>query len=210
MKARLRLLQLEGDLVVAVDHHLVEIVVPDLARVLAELVLPDLAGQHVESALHVIGRERLAVVPLDALVELEGELGPGPVPRPALGQVGHDRLKAVVTFGRIEHHKVVVEPHERQVDRDRRSPRGARRSADCRDGRRAASRPASAPRRAQRRCRARRQARRQRPRSVRPCALPGDARRSPRAKHLGWRDTITGEPKINEGRRGDIPPDERT
>ena len=41
-----------------------------LARILAELVL-GLALQNVERAFHVLRRERLAVVPFDALMQLE-------------------------------------------------------------------------------------------------------------------------------------------
>ena len=113
----LRPVENEGDLVVAVDRHVLEVVPPDGARVLAEVVLV-LAGQLVPGALHVLGRERLAVVPLDALAQLEGQLGLARVPGPALGEVGHDGLGRVQRLLLIEHHQVVEDAHERLHRRD--------------------------------------------------------------------------------------------
>ena len=104
---------------VAVRRHFLEVVVPDLARVAAELLRAVLAEQRMPGALHVLGRERLAVVPLHALAQFERELGLAVVPRPARSQVGHDRLQAVQRLVLVEQHKVVEHGHERLNDRDR-------------------------------------------------------------------------------------------
>ena len=61
-------LQMEGDLVVAVRGHPLEVPVPGLARIDAEL-FARLAGQQVKGARDVCGGERLAVVPSDAFAQ---------------------------------------------------------------------------------------------------------------------------------------------
>jgi hypothetical protein len=71
------------------------------------------ASQRIPRALDVLGRERLAVVPLHTLVQLEGELGFALVPLPALGQIGHDGVEAVEGLLLVEKHQVVEHGHER-------------------------------------------------------------------------------------------------
>ena len=71
-------------------------------------------------ALHVLGGEWPAVVPIDARAQLERELGVGGVPGPAFGEIGYHRIQAVSRFFRIEAHEVVEHGHERHVGRDRR------------------------------------------------------------------------------------------
>jgi hypothetical protein len=87
-------------------------------RVPVELLLPVLAGQRMPRALHVLGRERLAVMPLDALPQFEGQFGVACVPGPALPQLGHDALEAVEWLGLIEQHEIVEHRHERLRDGD--------------------------------------------------------------------------------------------
>jgi len=89
-KGRLRLLQMKGDLVIAVRRDLFQVPVPGFAGIDAQL-FTRLAADQVPSALNVLGRERLAVVPLDALLR-----GPLLVPRPASREIGHDRSEAVL------------------------------------------------------------------------------------------------------------------
>ncbi len=67
---RLRRLQVEDGLVLAVGGHALDVGVPALAEVDLE-VLRRVALQEIQGALHVGGRERLAVVPLDALAQRE-------------------------------------------------------------------------------------------------------------------------------------------
>src|SRR5580692_10205563 len=74
-KGRLRPFQTEGDLVVAVGRYFCEVAVPRLARIDPQLVVR-FAEQQVPGAFDVRGGERLAVVPLDALAQREGQLGP--------------------------------------------------------------------------------------------------------------------------------------
>ena len=92
---RLRPLQVERGLVVAVGRDVDDLVVPGLARVLAEF-LRRLAHQHVEGALDVGGGERLAVVPFHALPQLEGQRLLVGAPGPALRELRHDRIQAVL------------------------------------------------------------------------------------------------------------------
>ena len=106
-QARLRLAQLERRLVIAVDADVLQLGVPDLARVALEILRLALADQHPPGALHVLGGERLAVMPLHALVQLEGQLGVGWVPRPAIGQIRDHGLQALMRLGRIEHDQIV-------------------------------------------------------------------------------------------------------
>src|SRR5580700_8308555 len=70
-KGRLRPLETEGDLVIAVRGDLFEVPVPGLTRIDAEL-LTRLAGEQVPGAFDILGRERPAVVPLDPLAKREG------------------------------------------------------------------------------------------------------------------------------------------
>jgi hypothetical protein len=104
--------EVDRHLVVAVGRDAVDVAVPGLARVGAQLVLA-LAGQEVEGADHVLGRERLAVMPLHALLELEGQGLAVGAPRPRLGELGHDRLRAVLCLRLIVDDQVVEHPHHR-------------------------------------------------------------------------------------------------
>ncbi len=103
---------MECGLVVAVDADTIEIAVPGLARILAQFLLPLAEQKSVPGALHVPGREGLAVVPFHARMQFEGELRLVGVPRPAVGQVGHDRGEAVLRYMLIVEDQVVVDRHE--------------------------------------------------------------------------------------------------
>ena len=124
---------------VAVDRHLLQVLPPDRARVLAEIV-GVLAGQLVPGALHVLGGERLAVVPFDARVQLEGELGLGRIPRPAVGQIRHDGFGRIERLGLVEDDEIVEDAHEglHRVDGRFLMDRGARRLVAMVDAQRAA------------------------------------------------------------------------
>ena len=126
---RLRPLQFEGRFVIAVDGHVVDLVVPGLSRVLPELLLR-LAHQHVEGAFDVGRGERLAVMPFDALAQLEGQLLVVGAPGPALGEIRHDRIDAVLRHVLLEHDEIVENRHEGNVDRIGRAlvDRGAARA----------------------------------------------------------------------------------
>ena len=113
-QARLRLAQFERGLVVAIDRDVLELRVPDLARVAAEIVNVALADQHPPGALHVPGSEWLAVVPLHALPQFESQFGIGRIPGPAFSQIRDDRLEALVDLGGIENHQVVEHRRKRR------------------------------------------------------------------------------------------------
>ena len=70
---RLRSLEMNRDLMVALGLGAVDVAVPRGARVAAQLRL-GLAGQQIEGADDVLGGEGLAVMPLHALLQLEGEV----------------------------------------------------------------------------------------------------------------------------------------
>ena len=114
----LRRLEMERRHGVAVGGDLLDIGPPRRARIAPELALA--AQQQVEGAGDVLGAERLAVVPAHALAHGEGQPGVAVLPLPLRGQVGHDRLEAVLRRVLIEHHEVVVERHERHGDGHRR------------------------------------------------------------------------------------------
>ena len=59
-----------------------------------------------------LARERLAVMPFDALAQLEGQLGLAVVPGPALRQVGHDGLGRVERLVLVVDDEVVEDAHE--------------------------------------------------------------------------------------------------
>src|SRR5262249_36976604 len=82
-KSGLRPLHHKGGLVVAVGGDLLEIAVPGLAGIDAKL-LGRFALQEVPGAFDVASGEQLAVVPPDALAQLESQPGAVFVPRPAL------------------------------------------------------------------------------------------------------------------------------
>src|SRR5256885_902484 len=68
----LRPLQVKRDLVIAADGHTVEVAVPGLPRINPQFLGASAADQ-VPGAFDVIGGERLAVMPLDALPQFEGQ-----------------------------------------------------------------------------------------------------------------------------------------
>src|SRR5262249_11762957 len=94
-KSRLRPPQMKGDLIVAVSGDLFEVAVPGLTRIETKFV-SRLAGQQVPGAFDVLGGERLAVVPGDALAQWKSQLGSILVPRPAGGEIRHHRLQRVL------------------------------------------------------------------------------------------------------------------
>ncbi len=115
----LRPAEVERHLVVAVGRHLLQVVPPDLARVLAKAVRA-LVLQLVQGADDVLGRERLAVVPRHVVAQLEGELGLGLVPGPAGGELGLDGVHGIELLVLVVEHEVVVDGHERHRRRDGR------------------------------------------------------------------------------------------
>ena len=126
---RLRPLQVERRFEIAVCRDVADLVVPGLSRVLAEFLLR-LAHQHVEGAFDVGRGERLAVMPFDALLQLEGELLVVAAPGPAFRQIGNDQLHAVLRNVLLEDDEIVENRHERNVDRVGRAfmDRGAARA----------------------------------------------------------------------------------
>ena len=116
----LRRLEMERGLGVAVGGDLLDVGPPGRTRIAPELGLALAAQQQVEGAGDVLGAERLAVVPLHALAQGEHQLPVVVLPLPLGGEVGHDRLEAVLRRVLVEHHEVVVERHERHGDGHRR------------------------------------------------------------------------------------------
>jgi len=131
---RLRAFQAERDLVIALDDNLVEVGVPGPARIDPQLVA-SLAGQQIPSAFDILGGERLAVVPFDALAQRKRQLSPFLVPRPAGGEVGNHRLHAGLRHILSVHDEVIEHPHHRPQRRDRRflEDRHARRAVKMRE-----------------------------------------------------------------------------
>ena len=115
---RLRAPQLERDLVIAGDGDLLQVLVPVPTGILAELVLP-LFRDGVPGTLNVGAGERLAIVPLDAFAQLEGEPRAIGAPGPAFGKLGDDRVHAVPGLVLLVHDQVVVDGHERHDRRNR-------------------------------------------------------------------------------------------
>jgi hypothetical protein len=66
---------MKRNFVIALRRNLFDIAVPSLARVYAQFVVAA-AHQQIPGALDVLGGEPFAVVPFDALVQREGQLGP--------------------------------------------------------------------------------------------------------------------------------------
>ena len=89
---RLRLLEVEGRLVVAVGRDLLEIAVPGRARILAQLALAlpfSMSQVHLTSA-EVKGLPSCHMTPWRSL---KVSWLPSSLQRPALGKVGHDRVR---------------------------------------------------------------------------------------------------------------------
>ena len=110
---------MEGDNIIAVGGDLLEVPVPGLTRIEPKL-LARLAEQHVPGALHVLGGERSAVMPLNTLAQPECESGSILTPRPATGEVRHDRFQTVLRLVLIVHHEIVKDAHHRHDCRVRR------------------------------------------------------------------------------------------
>src|SRR6202011_4062435 len=89
-KGRLRPLQTEGDLVVALDGHLVEVLVPGLARIEAKFLVR-FAEQSIPGALYIVDGKWLSVMPFDTVMEAEAQLGLRSVPRPPARKLRHAR-----------------------------------------------------------------------------------------------------------------------
>ena len=88
--------------------------VPVLARVDAQLAgRVGRLAQHVERELHVLGRERLAVVPLHALAQEEDQVAVVVLPRPLLGELADHGVHALLLLERIEDHEVAEARHRR-------------------------------------------------------------------------------------------------
>ena len=133
-QCRLRPLQVEGDLVITIGRHPVEVEIPSLARIDAELFAAD-AHQQIPGAFDVGGGKGLAVVPFDALAQREGQLLAVLAPGPARRQIGDDRVRAVLRHMLIEHDEVVEHAHHRPQCRTGRflEQRHARRIVEKRD-----------------------------------------------------------------------------
>ena len=112
-QAGLRLAQFERRFMIAVDGDVLQLGVPDLARIAVKVPgLSALPDQHPPRALHVLCRERLAVVPFDALPKLEGQFRVGGIPGPVLGEIRNHGVDAFVNLGRIEHDEIVEDRRE--------------------------------------------------------------------------------------------------
>src|SRR6266478_9149939 len=103
---------MKGDFVVAIDGDLGQVAVPALARIDPQL-LAGPAGQRVPGAFDVLRRKRLAVVPLDTRAQTKSERSLVLVPRPALGEIGPDRLEGILRNMLIEEDEVVENGHHR-------------------------------------------------------------------------------------------------
>src|SRR5260370_42553752 len=101
---------MKSDLMVAIRGHLSEIAVPRLARIETKL-FARLAGQEVPGAFDIAGGERASVMPFDALAQWKGQLGAVLGPRPAGGEIGHNRLHIVLSDVLVEHDEVVDHLH---------------------------------------------------------------------------------------------------
>src|SRR5712671_6766701 len=74
-ESRLRPLQVKSHLALAVCRYFVEVEKPSLAVIEAQFLL-GFSAQQIVGAFDVGGGERLAVMPVDALAQREGQLGP--------------------------------------------------------------------------------------------------------------------------------------
>ncbi|MGY4432580.1 hypothetical protein ACVWWO_005057 [Bradyrhizobium sp. F1.13.1] len=113
---RLRPLQIEGDLEITVRRDIVNLAVPGFARILPQLLLR-FAHQEIEGAFDVGRRERLAVMPLDALAQFEGQLLVVAAPGPALGQLWPQGIRAILRNVLVVDDEIVEHSHEGHVDR---------------------------------------------------------------------------------------------
>ena len=105
-------------LMVVFDGDVVEIGPPCLAGIEAQLFLR-LTLQQVPGALDVGGGKRLAVVPIDALVQFESQILAVLAPAPALGKIGDDIVESILLLVLVEQDEVVENGHDRRHDRNR-------------------------------------------------------------------------------------------
>src|SRR3989441_12957779 len=82
---------------------------------------PDASGPITRFWLDVLGRERLAVVPLHVGPEQEDQLAIALLPRPSVGELPDDRVDAVGRLHWIEEHQIVEARHGRPHRGDRRA-----------------------------------------------------------------------------------------
>ena len=132
-KRRLRLPQMKCGLVVAVGGDPFEVPIPGFARIDAEFG-SRLTEQHVPSALDILRGERLSVVPAHILAQPEAQLGAVFIPRPAGGEVRHDRLQCILRHVLVEDDEVIEHRHHWRDRRNRELPRGSTCWPGCRDG----------------------------------------------------------------------------
>ena len=104
--------QPERDPIITVGGHVFEVFVPGFARIDAKL-LARFAGQELPGALDVVGGERSAVVPFDALAQGKAELFAILAPRPAGGELRDDRFKAALRHMLVIKGEVVEHPNHR-------------------------------------------------------------------------------------------------
>src|SRR6516164_7281409 len=109
-QCRLRPLEMKGDLIIAVGGDPIEVAIRGFPGIDPKLLARRI-HQQIPGALDVLRRERLAVVPFDAMPQRQGQLGSFLVPRPARRQIGHDRLEAVLLDMLVEHNEVVEHPN---------------------------------------------------------------------------------------------------
>ena len=116
---RLRPLQLEGDLVIAVRLQLVEVAVGRFPRIDAQLLF-GLTRDQIPRTFDILGGERFAVVPFDRAAQLQCQVLAVLAPCPALGKVGHDRSETVLRDVLVKQHEVIKDAHHGATGIDRR------------------------------------------------------------------------------------------
>src|SRR5271169_6003619 len=105
---------MERNLRVAVGRDLFEISVPGLAWIDAKL-LGWSAREQVPGAFDVLGGERLAVMPFDALTQRKGQLRAVLTPRPAGRELRNDRVRVVLLYVLIEQDEIIEHAHDRPL-----------------------------------------------------------------------------------------------
>ena len=102
---------MKGDLVVAFGRDLIEVAVSRFAGIEAQFLLR-FPLQEIPGALDIGSGERLAIMPFEALPQLERQPLTILAPGPAFGKVGHDRIDRVALLVLIEQHEVVEHRHQ--------------------------------------------------------------------------------------------------
>ena len=108
---------MEGHLEVAVGREMVEVLEGGQPWIDAQLLWPFVHPQIV-GAYDVLGGERLAVMPLDALTQLEGEPHAVLAPRPRGREIRDDRLEADLFNALVEQRQIIEHPHHRPDGED--------------------------------------------------------------------------------------------